>query len=145
MFILVAAVVFAARAAETGLSHLYDEPAGKSRVTAKSQPSAASTAALIQRPLHSCPGTKDRVPLIAFFAKGGKHCPSPEALPSNFRLSHPSQKLRKMGHPISCGNSRLTLLCDCVPQPVQKYPGAGSIGRLSQAVNSLVELRAYPA
>jgi hypothetical protein len=30
----------------------------------------------------------------------GCHCSSPEALPRNVCLSHPSQKVRRMGHPV---------------------------------------------
>ena len=45
-----------------------------------------------------------------FLRRVGCHCSSPEALPRDFCLSHPSQKARRMGHPILCGRARNTRL-----------------------------------
>jgi hypothetical protein len=59
----------------------------------------------------SCPATKDRVPHPSrFLRRVGCHCSSPEALPRDFCLSHPSQRARRMGHPILCGRARNTRL-----------------------------------
>jgi len=59
----------------------------------------------------SCPATKDRVPHPSrSLRRVGCHCCSPEALPRNFCLSHPSQKTRRMGHPILCGRATNTRL-----------------------------------
>ena len=59
----------------------------------------------------SYPATKDRVPHPSrSLRRVGCHCSSPEALPRNFCLSHPSQKTRRVGHPMLCGRARNTRL-----------------------------------
>jgi hypothetical protein len=56
---------------------------------------------------HPCPETKDRVPHPSrSLRRVGCHSRSPEALPRNVCLSHPSLKARRMGHPFPGSSAR---------------------------------------